>query len=60
MRLEQDKHINTLEMTPVLNALMAFQDGTMGQDAVVMPNNSSVVAYINNILRGAVSRSLCR
>ena len=58
MRQEQDEHISTLEMKAILNALIAFHDGMMGQDDILMLNNSSVVAYINK--RATVSRSVCQ
>ena len=52
-----DKHINTLEMKALLNALMIPQYRRVGQDIVLMLDNSFMVVYINKG-RGHIQSSL--
>ena len=45
---QQDEYADILELKAVLNALMAFQDRMMGQDIILLSDNSFVLAYIDS------------
>ena len=56
--LEEQDHINLLELRAVYLALQAFQHRVAHQSVAVMCDNATVVAYVNK-QGGTVSRSLC-
>ena len=55
---EKRSHINQLEMTAVLKALVRFAPFIVGQKLGLMSDNSTVVAYLNK-QGGTKSKTLC-
>ena len=44
---ELGNHINSPEMKALLNGFIAFQDQVISQDLLLISDNTSVVAYVN-------------
>ena len=56
---EKLSHINQLEMSAVLKALVHFAPFLVGQKIGLMSDTSMVVAYLNKQGRGTKSKALC-
>jgi len=54
---EASYHINTLEMLAIFHALRALKDNVCGRHVKIYSDNSTAVAYINNM--GGVKSSSC-